>query len=343
MSVYQQSLIQEREGRLIRVSYGRVLKATKVFDTYWLFALKRQDLFMRRVFGNAPPWTDDPILASYRFTNAYRASDRVSQYLIRNVLYDGSKDVEEVFFRTMLFKFFNRINTWEAFKQAGERPSWRRFNFEQYANIIDSLLEQGEGVYSAAYIMPSPSFGCKRKHRNHLLLIEYMMRDGAPRRVGRAKSLREVFEILNSYPSLGNFLAYQLSIDLNYSELIDFSEMDFVVAGPGARDGIYKCFKDTSGLKDCELIRIVTELADEEFKRIGQTFQSLWGRSLQLIDCQNLFCEVNKYARMVHPDVKCPSGRARIKQKFMANLAPIPQWYPPKWKLKIPCLGSPNK
>ena len=42
---------------------------------------------MRRLAGSPPPWTDDPVICTHRFTNAYRAADRVSQYLIRYVLY----------------------------------------------------------------------------------------------------------------------------------------------------------------------------------------------------------------------------------------------------------------
>src|SRR5262245_43309546 len=96
----------------IPVSGGRNLKTTPVYDTYWRFAAKRQDLFMRRVNGTPPPWTDAPVLAAHRFTNAYRAADRVSQYLIRHVIYDGPRAAEEVYFRTLLFKLFNRIETW---------------------------------------------------------------------------------------------------------------------------------------------------------------------------------------------------------------------------------------
>ena len=60
------------------------LKPTVVYDTYWRFAAERQEIFFRRVVRTSqPPWTADPILAEYKFTNAYRASDRVSQYLIR--------------------------------------------------------------------------------------------------------------------------------------------------------------------------------------------------------------------------------------------------------------------
>lgn len=291
---------------------------------------------MRRVVGSAPPWTDDAVLGAHRFTNPYRASDRVSQYLIRHVLYDGAQEPEEIFFRAILFKLFNRIETWEELARSFGFPRWRKFDYDAYAAVLDGVISRGKRLYSAAYIMPCPAFGSRRKHRNHLRLLEHMMTDGAPRRISRARSLREVFETLRGYPSLGDFLAFQFTIDLNYSELIDFSEMEFVVAGPGARDGIRKCFSDTAGLSEAEIIRVMSERADHEFARLGLRFQKLWGRDLQLIDCQNLFCEVSKYARMAHPDVRGESGRTRIKQRFVPHPTPIPQWYPPKWRLKSP-------
>jgi len=329
-------------GRLsMRLAYeiplpgGRVLKTTPVFDTYWRFASERQEMFMRRVVGSTPPWTEDPILSGHRFTNAYRASDRVSQYLIRHVIYEGSQKPEEVFFRTILFKLFNKVETWEKLRATLGALSWRDFSFDAYAKVLDRLLDEGERVYSAAYIMPSPAFGSPRKHRNHLLLIEHMMADGAPRKLAKSASLRGAFELLRGYPSLGDFLAFQFAIDINYSELTDFSEMDFVVAGPGARDGISKCFKDMAGLSEAEIIQVMAERASDEFERLGMKFRTLWGRSLQLIDCQNVFCEVSKYARVAHPEIGGQSGRTRIKQKYTPRPAPIPQWYPPKWGLTI--------
>lgn len=315
--------------------------ATSVFDTYWKFAALRQDVFMRRVAASAPPWTTDVVLANHRFTNVYRASDRVSQYLIRQVLYTGEQTSDEIFFRCMLFKFFNRIDTWEHLVARVGSPTWRDFDIHRYASILDDMMASGERVYSAAYIMPSPAFGSPRKHRNHLLLLQHMITSGAPRRIENARSLREVFDIIRSYPSMGDFLAFQFTIDLNYSKMLDFSEMDFVVAGPGARDGIRKCFVDTAGLDFADVIRAVAEQADLEFECLGLNFQTLWGRPLQLIDCQNLFCEVDKYARVVHPEAIGASGRARIKQKYMPRATSLPQWYPPKWDLH-PIVPSTN-
>lgn len=62
---------------------------TTVYETYWRFAAERQRIFFQRARGEQPPWSEDPILERFKFTNAYRASDRVSQFLIGNVIYAG--------------------------------------------------------------------------------------------------------------------------------------------------------------------------------------------------------------------------------------------------------------
>ncbi len=121
--------------------------------------------------------------------------------------------------------------------------------------------------------------------------------------------------------------------------------MDFVIPGPGARDGLRKCFGDTGGLSDAELIRLMADRQEQECARLGLEFPSLWGRPLQLIDCQNLFCEVDKYARVAHPEAAGLTGRTRIKQKFAAQAQPIEFWYPPKWGIndRIAAGAVPNE
>ncbi|MCI0525851.1 MAG: hypothetical protein L0Y56_00155, partial [Nitrospira sp.] len=92
------------------------LVPSEVYNFYWYLATERQNIFFRKLGGSGPPWTNDPILQEYKFTNAYRASDRVSQYLIRNVIYEGDQSPEEVIFRIVLFKVFNKIETWELLR-----------------------------------------------------------------------------------------------------------------------------------------------------------------------------------------------------------------------------------
>lgn len=306
---------------------------TEVFDTYWRFAAERQNIFFRRLEGTPLPWTADPILGKYKFTNAYRASDRVSQYLIKHVMYQGDDSPTELFFRILLFKIFNRIETWELLEQQLGALRYSEYSFERYDAVLTEAMDQGHTIFSAAYIMPSGGTapGHSKKHRNYLKLLENMLEDAVPLRMMEMRSMRQAFELLRSYPMLGDFLAYQYVTDLNYSPLLNFSEMDFVVPGPGARNGIHKCFHTLGGLSEVDIIRLMAERQEEEFARLGLKFCSLWGRPLQLIDCQNVFCEVDKYARVAHPHIKGISDRKRIKQVYQGHAELVGCWYPPKW------------
>src|SRR6266550_4615026 len=263
---------------------------TEVFDSYWRFAAERQGIFFRRLSGASQPWTDDPVLGTYKFTNAYRASDRVSQYLIRNVIYrpDLPSTTTEICFRILLFKMFNKIETWELLETTFGRITHEEYTFESYDRVLTAAMQSGRRIYSAAYIMPpgEKTFGHSAKHQNHLLLLESMMRTGLPGRLADSPTMRDGFALLRQYPCVGDFLAYQFITDLNYSELTDFSEGEFVMPGPGALDGIHKCFADLGGLEEADVIRRTAEAQESEFERLGLEFETLWGRRLQLIDCQ---------------------------------------------------------
>lgn len=311
-------------------------KQSVVFDTYWRFAVKRQEAFFARLSGFDGPWSDDPIIQTYKFTNAYRASDRVSQYLIKNVIYSGDWSDTDSVLRILLFKLFNKIETWELLESQFGEISSKTFDVDKYSFVLDAAMAAGGRIYSAAYIMPSGSrkkYGQIKKHHFHLLLINDLIKNGFPQKMSSVRSMREGYELLLNIESVGKFLAYQFITDLNYSELINFKESDFVVPGPGALDGIKKSFVTLGDYSPEDVIHMMFDEQEEHFQRLDLDFNSLWGRPLQLIDCQNLFCEVDKYSRVAHPDVAGISGRTRIKQTFKPRNKDLRAWYPPKWGL----------
>lgn len=311
-------------------------KITEVYDSYWKFAALRQEVFFNRLHNQTFPWCTDPIINKYKFTNVYRASDRVSQYLIRNVIYKEGLDLsyKEILFRILLFKLFNKIETWELLCSKLGTLTFEDYNFKTYDKILTNAIAEGT-IYSAAYIMPSGQsyFGHERKHSNHLKLIELIIKSRTHEHLASAKTMQHAFETLKQFHGLGDFLAYQLLIDINYSPILNFSESEFVVPGPGAKGGISKCFHNTAGLNNVEIIKLMTDRQEIEFARLGLSFKTLWGRRLQLIDCQNIFCEVDKYARVKHPHIKGSSDRKKIKQMFVCNPKPIDFWFPPKWNI----------
>lgn len=311
-------------------------KPSQVYDTYWRFAAERQNVFFKKFQGALAPWTDDEVLKKYKFTNVYRASDRVSQYLITNIIYNSEYSIEDLFYRIILFKTFNKIETWQLLeKKIQEDIVYGTYSFDKIDRILSEKMECREPIYSAAYIMASGknAFGYFKKHQNHLRLLELMMIDDIPQKIAHAKKMKEVYELLISYSTIGSFLAYQYCIDLNYSPLTNFSEMEFVIPGPGAKSGIKKCFESLGEYDASNIIAYMADRQEEEFYRLGIDFKTLWGRRLQLIDCQNLFCEVDKYSRIVHPEVQGSSNRTKIKQLYRPSSGNVEYWFPPKWNI----------
>ena len=311
-------------------------KPTEVFNSYWYLAAERQRIFFKRIANEPPPWSEDEILQNYKFTNAYRASDRVSQYLIRRVLYDKQRSSDDIFFRCLLFKLFNKIETWELLEAKIGDIRADTFDENAYDAVLTKAMREKTRIYSAAYIMPSGGSWakCVYKHQMHLKLLRKMLNERLWEKLASAPSMGKAFELLRSYPTIGDFLAYQYVTDLNYSTLTNFTEMEFVVPGPGAKHGINKCFESLGGLTESEIIRYVTDYQEFFFNQLGLSFQDLWGRRLQLIDCQNLFCEIDKYARVRFPEYSKATGRTRIKQGYKRPQPLLKPFYPPKWGLK---------
>jgi len=309
-------------------------KRQEVYDLYWYFAYERQNIFWKKLNGESAPWTDDPILREYKFCNSYRVNDRVSQYLLKNVIYNGKKySAEDMLFRIILFKLFNKEATWELLLDNFSDITLEGFVFEKYSMVLENAISSGIKIYNDAYIScANKAFGYDRKHDNHLALLNKMFNiDKIQSKILKCKTMEEAFNIIKSYPLIGNFMAYQLVTDINYSDAVNWKENEFTVAGPGSLRGIKKCFISRGKMSNEDIIRYMYEHQDEEFKRLNLPFKKIGNRPLQLIDCQNIFCEFDKYCREALPDLK--SNRTKIKKKYSSKTDKINYVYPPKWKI----------
>ena len=118
---------------------------TSIYDLYWRFATERQNIFFNRLNNKSTPWTSDYILQTYKFTNTYRASDRVSQYLINNVIYTGeSYSEEDLIFRILLFKFFNKIETWKKLENKFGSICLKSYDEKKYGDFLEELWKGTE-------------------------------------------------------------------------------------------------------------------------------------------------------------------------------------------------------
>ena len=250
------------------------------------------------------------------------------------MIYNGKtyKD-EDMLFRIILFKLFNKESTWELLLKDFKDITLSTFDMKEYSKVLTNAINNNIKIYNDAYIScATKAFGYDRKHDNHLALLNKMfIIDKVQDKILKCTNMEQAFKIIKSYPLIGNFMAYQLITDINYSNVVDWKEDEFTVAGPGSLRGIKKCFIDKGNLSNEDIIRYMYNHQEEEFKRLNLDFKMIGNRKLQLIDIQNIFCELDKYCREKVPSLK--SNRTKIKKKYIPKQTKIEYIYPPKWNI----------
>jgi hypothetical protein len=236
------------------------------------------------VRGESQPWTTDPILQQYKFTNPFRAADRTSQFLIKEVIYnpDTSRHPEEIVFRILLFKLFNSVPAWEWLKAKFGMPTWKGFDEKAYATELGNAKTSGVKIWNAAYMqndLKQYSHVSPQKHPRYIRLLKEMMSTNVTSKLQDAQTYVAAFNVLKTYPLHEDFIAMQHLTDLNYSEVIDFSENDFIVPGPGALNGIQKCWGILPPtVTPRQIIEMCVDEQDSHLKWVGEQPIRLLGK-----------------------------------------------------------------
>lgn len=257
--------------------------------------------------------------------------------MIQNVCYHHEACIaEDRLFQIVAFRMFSKIETWEAVRHfLGRYPTLRDLADGSFTKALEAANDKNGSLYTHAFILcAADAFGQGRKYLNHIELFRHMfLDDELGKKLQAATSLKEIYGLLHQYPLMGDFMSYQIAIDLNYSDIINFSENDFTQPGPGALRGMRKVFESFGDYSPQEIIMYMVENQEKEFNRLGLPFDGLFGRPLQAIDCQGLFCETDKYCREAAPGLA--SARTKIKAKYQRSSQDIDLFFPPKWGLRI--------
>lgn len=303
------------------------------FRYYFYFAHERMSVFWNKLHWKEV-LSEDSIFQTYRFTNSYRVLDRVSQYLLKNIIYgpwDFSK--EDIIFRILLFKIFNKIETWEYIESINPWVSVENFNRDAINKWLSDLIKK-QSIFNAAYIITwrhGLYDHLKNKHTKRLSMLKNEIANkNLLSKIISASSLESIFSLLRNCSLIWDFLAYQYTIDINYSDFINFDENSFVKAWIWSIRWIKKCFILSDKEKDFEKYIKFTQTNFEKYNRRFwfKYVPELFWRKMTLIDIQNCFCETDKYLRVKMP--KLNLWNKRIKQKYKKAKKSIELFFPPK-------------
>ena len=268
------------------------------------FILEREAIRLKKEAGKKRPWTQDEILATYRFCNVHREDDAVSKWVAEHWRTPHAAE-KHVWFAMLVARLFNNPET------LAELPvPYKKFDVEKYDDILQRRKMLGEKVFNAAYIVSTNGLSMDKVDYvlEHILNPAWAVRDSIAPKVG--DTLADFAVRLCTLRGISGFMAGQIIADCKYTSRFSPDETSdwwsFAISGPGSRRGLNRvlgyrvdqAWKEPVWLAELACLHAkVTKLTE---KKIGR---------MHAQDLQNCLCEFDKYER-------ARVGDGRPKQKY---------------------------
>lgn len=294
------------------------------------------------VLKKQKPWTKNPIMQQYKFTNVRREHDRQSKYLIDNIVNNGKLTLEDKIVNCFLFRAWNNWDTFHALGLPADAQTLYNPSHKETIRPIYKKLSEGnperkwwsnafnQGGFKMVWGYPDGTArslyerdGATRHHEKDIPLrplhiAPYLHEHDIIKKLLQAKNQQECFEIIKTVPGYADFMAYQVFVDLTYIPEFPFSENEFTIAGPGCKRGLDILFTDRTGLSYEECLFWLRDSWDTLMDDLeiswdsDKIFRDLpeHDRYMNVMSLENCFCEFSKYMR-----AKNGTGRPRVRYK----------------------------
>lgn len=269
---------------------------------FFLFVRCRHMIWRRRfVEKSPPPWTDDPILAKYKFTNVYRELDRGTQYLWKS-LDHVPKNLVALLFPVVVYRFVNNPKFFE----------WLECDYdisvETFRRACHKYLEDTGGpLFSSAYrvVCNTPGGGSRIDEMCKALAEMEENYEEIIFALRQVKTYEQFNQELQRIKHVGALLAYEMATDLvNICPEVrkKFSENDWANIGPGAFVGlanIYPSLRRKLEKEPQDLgLKLARELQSLQTKYLPFKFPYYHDKKLSLRNIEHSLCEYGKYCNI---------------------------------------------
>jgi len=275
------------------------------------------------------PWTNDPILREFKFTNVRREHDRETRWVLDNIVNHPSLSYDNKLMNLILYRLYNKSSTLELIKAPFD------FNKGLDQRAIRRALEQARErdkeytYFTNAFLTCGlkASLGRMPETNDELMpmrvikFVQKLWSEGIIGKIKKAKNQQAVYNALKSQYGIGAFLAYQIFVDFTYIPEFPFSENEFTVSGLGCIRGLDYIFEDRDGMTHDECLFWLRENIMVQFHMRGWKYdpQKLFDdlpvhdRCMNVMSLENCHCEISKYIRAVE-------GTGRPKNKYRSGL-----------------------
>jgi hypothetical protein len=289
-------------------------KTGKTFwDMYFENMVERQNIWYKRVMlGEPAPWTTDPVMGQYHFTNVDRKLDRVTLFYIDNVLpnlEDTYESKKWLILNTFIYRLFVRPDTWKVIGYIF--PETNVKDWERAKRDLRAYKAAGNTIFTDAYFVNDLKAANRNpatnsdKTENAICLIQYIidnLDEIAEFVFNPTNNMESVVNYLTRIPAVGLFNSYEACLD--FAMVTEFTGIPFVNwtadywanVGPGCKKGIDYVFEDRGGMSYTDIVFFVASVYKSEFERLGLEYKYQPGTTeLDLRCIEGWFCESQKY------------------------------------------------
>ena len=267
------------------------------------FIWEREAIRLARENGHSAPWTKDPVLAKYKFTNIHRSDDRVSQWVIDKLIEPATaRGDEHLWFTLLIARLINWPPTLQALMKKGVIPcAPEDFDADMFEHTLERIKNDGKKVYSGAYMLyptkMEPGGNKSKAVAKYIIGSAIENADNVRAALWNADSVMSIEKFvaeLSKCFGISTFIAGQVAADLTYTGMDVEDLYTYAPIGPGSSRGLnyllgrapFATWKQKEF--NAELSNVYGEIVDK-----------LEIVDLTLHDVQNCMCEFSKYCRAV--------------------------------------------
>ncbi len=276
-------------------------------EAFFAYANERESIRSKRERGMKAPWTDDPILQKYRFTNIFREDDAVTEWFRREIR-EPMADNPDVLFATIAFRWFNLPSVGEALVANNLLTDWCPVRAHQ------KLGEVGPPYVNGAYIIKTPD-GMNKLDGVIWCINQAWWRICGLYEMINGASLQDAHDTLLPLSYMGPFMAYEVVTDLRHTHMLRHAPdiMTWANPGPGCARGLsWLCssgevqFNRTNKKDVAQMIELMQVLLT--YSRDPSLWPARWA-SWEMREVEHTLCEYDKYRRTLE-------GKGKPKQIF---------------------------
>lgn len=272
-------------------------------DSLLYFVWEREAIRIAKEGGwNPDKLTNDPVLKKYKFTNIRRRDDRVSKWIIEQLIKPCAED-EDLWFTLLIARLVNWPPTLSGLILQGVLPcDPENFDPAKFVSTVEHLKTETSKVYSSAYMVYPGKEGYANKSEFIAYRVLGEVRENADNiwcalnPTDDDPSIERFVEALSSCFGLSTFMAGQVAADLTYGAGLELASDIYTYApiGPGSAKGLNYLHgrRPYASWGQSEFNKALMDINDK-------IAVHLLIDDLTLHDVQNIMCEFSKYCRAV--------------------------------------------